>query len=240
MKKFLALALALLMVFAMAACGEEAVEEVTDEVAEEVTDDTPVMTYEEFVAAPIDSKVVVETYVQAKQSWWEGKGTFYTQNEEGAYFLYDMPCTEDEYNLLTEGTKILVTGYKAEWSGEVEIIDATFEILEGNFVAEAFDATSLLGTEELIKHQNQKALFKGLTVEEINYKNDEPGDDIYLKLSNGEETFNFCVEVYLTGVESEVYKTVGELEAGDKVDVEGFIYWYEGADPHITNITVVE
>ena len=237
MKKFLALALALLMVFAMAGCTEEAVnEEVVEEVAEEVA----VMSYEEFVAAPVDTEVTVETYVQGKQSWWDNKGTFYTQNEEGAYFLYEMPCTEEEYNLLTEGTKIRVTGYKAEWAGEVEIVDATFEILEGNFVAEAFDATELLGTEELINHQNKKALFNGLTVESVNYKNDEPGDDIYLTLTDGVDDYNFCVEVYLTGVDTEVYTTVGELEAGDKVDVEAFLYWYEGVNPHITAITVVE
>lgn len=233
MKKFLALALALLMVFAMAGCGEEAVEEV-------VTEEVAAMTYEEFTAAPVDTEVTVETYVQGKQSWWDNKGTFYTQNEEGAYFLYEMPCTEEEYNLLTEGTKIRVTGYKAEWAGEVEIVDATFEILEGNFVAEAFDATSLLGTEELINHQNKKALFKGLVVESVNYKNDEPGDDIYLTLTDGEDDYNFCVEVYLTGVDTEVYTTVGALEAGDKVDVEAFLYWYEGVNPHITAITVVE
>ena len=38
---------------------------------------------------------------------------------------------------LTPGTKIKVTGYKAEWSGEVEITDATFELEEGNYVAPA-------------------------------------------------------------------------------------------------------
>ena len=233
MKKFLALALTLVMALSLAACGEKApVEEAVEEVA--------VMSYEEFAAAPLDAEVTVETYVQGKQSWWDNKGTFYTQSEDGAYFLYEMPCTEEEYNLLTEGTKIRVTGFKAEWAGEVEIIDAKFEILEGNFVAEAFDATELLGTEELINYQNQKVAFNGLTVEAVNYKNEEPGDDIYVTLSNGEASFDFCVEVYLTGVDTNVYTTVGALEAGDKVDVEAFLYWYEGANPHITAITVVE
>ena len=47
-------------------------ESVTDNSAEEVK----VMTYAEFVAAELDTLVCVETYVQAKQSWWENKGTF--------------------------------------------------------------------------------------------------------------------------------------------------------------------
>ena len=241
MKKFLTLALALVMVLSMAACGEVAPTEEVAEVTEATeTAEVAVMSYEEFAAAELDTEVTVETYVQGKQSWWDNKGTFYTQSEDGAYFLYEMPCTEEEYNLLTEGTKIRVKGFKAEWSGEVEIVDATYEILEGNFVAEAFDATELLGTEELINYQNQKVAFKGLTVEKVEYKNEEPGDDIYVTLSNGEESYSFCVEVYLTGVDTEVYTTVGELEAGDKVDVEAFLYWYNGANPHITAITIVE
>ena len=238
MKKFLTLALALVMVLSMAACGEVAPTEEGAEVTEAT--EVAVMSYEEFAAAELDTEVTVETYVQGKQSWWDNKGTFYTQSEDGAYFLYEMPCTEEEYNLLTEGTKIRVKGFKAEWSGEVEIVDATYEILEGNFIAEAFDATELLGTEELINYQNQKVAFKGLTVEKVEYKNEEPGDDIYVTLSNGEESYSFCVEVYLTGVDTEVYTTVGELEVGDKVDVEAFLYWYNGANPHITAITIAE
>ena len=66
----------------------------------------------------LDAEVVIETYVQAKQSWWEDKATIYTQDKDGAYFIYNMPCSEEEYEKLVPGTKIKVTGYKAEWSGE--------------------------------------------------------------------------------------------------------------------------
>ena len=96
--------------------------------------------------------------------------------------------------------------------------------------------TELLGTEELIAHQNEKVAFKGMTVEAIEYKNGEPGDDIYVTLCYGEESYSFCVEVYLTGTETEVYTAVGELKVGDVVDVEGFLYWYEGVNTHITAV----
>ena len=46
------------------------------------------------MAAELDSEVVVETYVQAKQSWWEDKATVYTQDQDGAYFVYNMACSE--------------------------------------------------------------------------------------------------------------------------------------------------
>lgn len=65
-----------------------------------------VMTHEEYIAADLDTEVVIETYVQAKQSWWEDKVTVYTQDKDGAYFLYDMACSEEDYEKLNVGTKI--------------------------------------------------------------------------------------------------------------------------------------
>ena len=46
------------------------------------------------------------------------------------------------------------------------------------------------------------------------------------------------VESYLCDSESEVYKAVEALEVGQTIDCEGFLYWYEGANPHITSVTV--
>ena len=84
------------------------------------------MTHEEYLAADVDAEVVIETYVQAKQSWWEDKATVYTQDQDGAYFIYNMACSEEEYEKLAPGTKIKVTGYKAEWSGEIEVADVEY------------------------------------------------------------------------------------------------------------------
>lgn len=235
MKKFFALILAVVMMLSVAAFAEEADTAAT------------VMTHEEFVAAELESEVTVETYVQDKQSWWDNKATFYCQSEDGAYFIYEMPCTEEEYEQLAAGTKIRVTGYKAEWSGEVEITDATFEILEADpYIAEATDVTELLGTDELINHQNEKVAFTGLTVEAYDesgaafaYKNDaEKTDDLYFKASYNGQTYDFCVEFYLRGQDTDVYKAVEALNVGDTIDVEGFLYWYEGANPHVTSVTV--
>jgi hypothetical protein len=121
MKKILALVLTLTFVFALTACGG----------ADPAAKSEGVMTYAEYDAAPLDSEVVIEAYVQAKQSWWEDKATVYAQDPDGAYFLYDMACSAEDYEKLTVGTKIRVTGFKGAWEGEVEIMDATFEIGEG-------------------------------------------------------------------------------------------------------------
>lgn len=207
-----------------------------------------VMTYAEYVAADLDTEVVIEAYVQAKQSWWDNTVTVYTQDEDGAYFLYNMSCTEEDNEKLTVGTKIKVTGYKSEWAGEVEIVDATFEILEGSYVAEAVDATAWLGTDELILHQNEFVAFTGMTVEAINEEGDaflykwdgsgQDGDDLYFNVSYNGETYQFTVESYLCDNTTEVYAAVKNLNVGDVIDMEGFLYWYEGVNPHITSVTV--
>ena len=258
MKKFLAMTLALAMVMSFAACGakeeapatqapaaeastEAATEAATEASTEAAESDVKVMTHEEFIAAEMDTEVTVDTYVQAKQGWWEDAAIFYTQAEDGAYLLYKMACTEEEYNKLTEGTQIRVTGFKGEYKGEVEILDAKFEILDGSFVAEPVDLTESFADEAaLLAHQNEKVAFKGLTVEKIEYKNGEPGDDIYVTLGLNGTSLNFCVEVYLTGTDSDVYKAVGELKEGDVVDAEAYMYWYDGPNAHLTNITAAK
>ena len=198
-----------------------------------------VMTHEEYMAAEMNAAVSIETYVQNHQSWWDNKITVYCQSPDGAYFLYELACAEEDAAKLVPRTKIRVNGFKGEWSGEIEVMDGTFTFVEGEpYIAEAFDATELLGTDDLIAHQNEFVSFKGMTVEKIEYKNGTPGDDIYVTLGYNGASYSFCVEYYLTGTESEVYTTVGTLKAGDVVNVEGFLYWYEGPNPHITSIAI--
>ena len=238
-----------------AAESESAAEKSTEEAVAEDVKSEGVMTYEEYVAADVDTEVVVETYVQAKQSWWEDKATFYTQDKDGAYFIYNMPCSEEDYEKLVPGTKIKVTGYKAEWSGEIEVADvSSFEIEDGEYIAEPLDVTDLLGKDELIDHQNELVSFKGMTVEAAGQDADgndvaylynydgsgSEGDDLYFNVSLNGETYTFTVESYLCDKDSDVYKAVEALNIGDKIDMEGFLYWYEGVNPHITSVTAAE
>ena len=127
-----------------------------------------------------------------------------------------------------------MTGYKAEWSGEIEITDATFEFAQGAFRAEVADVTGLLGNPDvMLDFQNQLSYFSGMKVEPYDetgaafaYK-DEAGktDDLYFKASKGGTTYDFCVEFYLRGQDSEVYKAVEALQVGQKVDIFAYLYW---------------
>ncbi len=278
-KKMVSVLLASAMVLSLSACGkteeaapvaeveetteaaeettEAATEETTEAAAEETTEETTeaagdVMSYADYAAADVDTEVTVETYVQAKQGWWENEGvgnaTFYTQDEDGAYFLYNMPCSQEDYDKMVPGTKIRVKGFKSEWSGEVEITDATYEIIDGNYVAKATDVTDKLGADDLVDYMNQFVAFNGMTVEGSGddgaaflYNWDgsgTQGDDLYFNVSKDGKTYTFCVESYLCGSDTDVYKAVEGLKVGDTVDVEGFMYWYEGPQPHVTSVTV--
>lgn len=273
MKRIFALMLALCLALTLlAGCGEKDTPDTPDDAQNNVGDNTipedakkpakfeGVMTYDEYVAAALDTEVTVETYVQAKQSWWDDKATVYSQDKDGAYFLYNMACSAEDYEKLVPGTKIKVVGFKGEWSGEVEIMDATFEIIEDDtFVATAEDVTALLGTDELINKQNLFVAFKGMTVESYTkdgtdyncafvYNDDNSGSreangvgsDLYFNVSVNGQTYTFCVESYLCNNESEVYKAVESLNVGDVIDAEGFLYWYNGANPHITAVSAAQ
>lgn len=258
MKKILAILLALCMMLAFAACGADNTDETTTAPTTEATVDASfgleetlpsdaetlaaeveVMTHAEFVAAEADAPVVIEAYVQDAQGWWENAITIYAQDKDGGYFLYNTVCSEEDSAKIVPGTKIRVTGTKTIWDGLHEIMEGEMEILADAdpYIAEPVDLTEKLGTDELVNYQNVLASFKGLTVEKIEYKNGKPGDDIYVTASLNGNSYDFCVEVYLTGEDSDVYKTVGELKAGDVVDIDGFLYWYADAmNPHITAI----
>ena len=244
MKRIVLVVLAAVLALSCFACGKK-------DAAEDITKKSEgVMTYAEYEAAALETKVTIEAYIQAKQSWWDNKGTFYTQDADGAYFLYELPCTQEEYEKLAIGTKVKVSGTKTAWAGEVEIVDATWEILEGNYVAPAKDVTALLGSEDLIKSQNMFVAFKGMTVEaskdangaEVPYLfkwdgSGQDGDDLYFNVSLNGQTYTFTVESYLCGKDTAVYQAVKNLKVGDKIDMEGFLYWYEGVNPHITAVT---
>ena len=248
MKRIATLVLAVLMVLSLFACAA------ADETA-------AVMTHDEYFAAELETEVTVETYVQAHQSWWNDQITIYAQSEDGAYFIYNAACDAETAEKLVPGTKIRVNGFKGEWAGEVEIVDGTIEIIEDAepWIAEAEDVTELLGADELADHQNEFVAFKGMTVESYTYsKGDETVDtgaafaygwdasgaegtdaDLYFNVSVNGVTYTFTVEYYLCNETTEVYEAVRSLNVGDVVDLEGFLYWYNGANPHITAVAPV-
>ena len=113
--------------------------------------------------------------------------------------------------------------------------------------------------DEISGYMNQKVAFTALTVaspdavygesEETGAEGDETpafwygwdgsgqeGDDLYFFAKKDGELYEFAVESSLCDKDSDVYKAVQELKPGDQIDLEGFLYWYEGMLPHITKV----
>lgn len=247
MKKLLTIMLSVLMVFGLTACGKDN-NGGTDEPSNggnDVVEVTAKDDYASFMAADVDAEVEVLMYVQAHQAWWEKDGqgvmTLYGMDKDGGYFVYNAKMDKETADSIKEGTLVKVTGVKAEWAGEVEIMDATVEVLGETKTFEATDVTDVISdSEKLATYMNQKIAMKGLEVVEVSVKDSDSDPDLYITCKLGDTEVNLCVENYLTGPDTEVYMTGKDLTAGTIIDVEGFLYWYEGANPHVTSISVVK
>ena len=205
-------------------------------VSVEEANDTP---YPLYSMADVGDLVSVTTFVQAKEKWSENNGigrtSMFVQNTDGeAYYIYNANCTKEEYDSLAQGTKVKITGYK-----DNRIANATVEIIEGEtYIAEPIDVT---GISDLWEYNNRYVLFKNVTVEAFSYggfRGGTEGDDLYIYTSHGEK--HFIVETDLCGADSDVYNAVKNLNIGDTIDIECFIYVNYGAHPLITAIRVVE
>ena len=122
MKKFLLWALVVCLAVALVACKQPdntpACTDHVDDNYDGVCDNdgcggevaVDVLTHAEYIAAELNSFVIIDAYVQAHQSWWDNKITVYLADEDGAYFAYEMACSEEDAAKLVPGTKIRVYG----------------------------------------------------------------------------------------------------------------------------------
>jgi len=206
-----------------------------------------------FADAALDTEVTVEAAVTGlAYNETYGNVSMFLQDAESAYYVYRMSVTPEDVTAIANASRIKVTGYKSEWAGEVEITDATFEVVDGaGYKPAALDVTALLGTDSLIKHMNKYVAFKGVTVEASKDPNgnDAPflynwdgsgaegsNNDLYFNVSVNGQTYTFTVESDECAEGSDPYTMVTQLKIGDVVDLEGFLYWYNGANPHITKV----
>ena len=213
--------------------------------------DGQAMTFAEYLSAGYEQPVTVESYLQEKQTWSDGKTGIFLQDEEGAYYVYNLPCTMEEYRDLNPGQRLRIRGYKTDFSGELQLTDASFSVLNGSYLADPYDVTEIFGSDELYLYLNRRIRLTGLTVESMfdgtsafyygwdNTGNVEKESDLYFTASKSGETCTFLVKTQLRGTDSEAYRTVQNLRIGDTVNLEGILSWYNGPQPLVTSITVI-
>ena len=54
------------------------------------------------------------------------------------------------------------------------------------------------------------------------------------------QMYGRIVAISNAALKGEVPEDAKNLSIGDKIDMEGFLYWYEGVNPHITSVTAAE
>ena len=219
------------------------------------------MSYARYQALPMGSYVTVDACVQDVLRYADGKADLFAQSEDGAFFIRQLRCTQEEYNALTPGRRVEVSGYKTDFSGEQEISDASLTPLDGSFVAQPLDIIRLLDAQAsecgplldataLWQYQNRKLLFTGMTVEPMwdgssavfyGWDNSHAGDsecDLYFNLSCNGSVLTFVVHSALRSSDSDAYRTARNLRIGDTVDAEAYLYWYNGPQPWVTELSV--
>ena len=247
-KKIIALFAGALAILPLAACqggalGTKTVEptstvEPTGTV-ETTTATSKALSYAQYAAAQDGEEVTIEAYVTGKQSWWSNKATVYMQDDNGGYFVYELGCTQEQYNTdLAVGNKIQVTGVKGSYAGQAEVFgsqsgsEATWEKLSGT---KTYTATKLNKLADMKTHPNMYVELD-VTVASTPYV-DPKRDNIYYDVTDGESVYTFCVETYLTAKTTDVYTTVAAFKKGDKVTVSGFAYTYYEPQLHTTGAT---
>ena len=220
----------------------------------QVTGLTKVFSYDEYIAAAADEEVTIQAYITSRTTWYNNAASFYLADDHGGYYVYNLPCTEDEYNdLLVKGAFVEITGAKSEWKGEVEINGQTATENAGHVVLGATKTYEAILVNDIAKstldlYKNQLVKTKTLTVTKAPYTNHddftlEPkaGADVYVEVTDGTNTFLFVVEAYLEDslFDSNTYKNVCALHVGDKVVLEGFIYYWENPQMQITKCDTV-
>ena len=195
-----------------------------------------VMTYPEYLAAPLDTWVVVETYALASLDVEDGKTCVYCQDPEGAYYVYNAECTEALSYDLYPGAPIRIEGYKGEWAGSDHIYNALITPLSGeSYSASPSDIADFWSSDSLIRLQNRLVVLDDVTVTNLFFDSSLPQSqrDITIGLKYNGDLGDAQILRRLVGPDSELHQLAMTLKPGDQVTVIGYLNWYSGPNIHV-------
>lgn len=212
-----------------------------------------VYTHAEYISAKVDEEVTIKAVIQERCTFYNNKASFYLADKDGGYYVYNLACTEEEYQTLVKGTELEITGSKAEWKGQAEIDygkateNQEWKITGTNKEIRQVISVSNISKAELDKYKNLVVSVTELTVTEAPFtdwttKEFTPavGTDIYFTVKDSQNnTATYVVESYLesTQFDSTVYTKAGQLKVGDKINLKGFVYYYDEPQLQVTEIT---
>lgn len=244
-KRMMAVGLILALCFSFASCGKAN----TVETVPMLVTDGSTLTYNEFLATNYEEQVTVAGYVQAKMIYATDRANtslfVKDQTSDSCYFIFNAMMSQETYNSITEGTPVKITGTKTIFSNEVEIANATVEVLNGTpYVANPLDITTIFSSSAS-DYINRKIQLTGFTVVpfedgstfHFGYSgNGSNGDAIYFQASKDGITYMFVVNQYLTDSSTSVYTAVQGLTAGQTITIQGYMYFYEDPLVMVTSV----
>ena len=219
--------------------------------------DNDALSYSEYVDANDGDYVTIDGYITGRTTWWNDAASFYLQDDDGGYYIYNLPCSQNQFNNdLKVGQKISVNGQKSQWSGEVEILgqpdgddQATWKKLNGT---KAYEPIELNSIEDMENHPNQLVKLQvQITSNNTTTSNGaDPADgiDLVYNVSNpfktGEANYTFYLESYnelsqYSTDEASIYQTVWNFNKYDIYEVVGYAYSYNGPQLHTISATLV-
>ena len=224
--------------------GEDTAVQVRSENEIEVSD------YESFLSDDGQHPLTIDSYLQQKCAWQDGYTSLYLEDETGAYYVYRLICSIEEYEAMQPGRKMRITGYKSEFSGEPEITDATVSMLDGEYFAKPVDISDVT-EEDLHRHINHAVTFQNFEIAPMFdgrsawfYEWDNSGSaydesDLYFVAVGPAFSCSSVVNTQLRAADSDTYLAVQRLSVGDRVNLTGILTWYNGPQLLVTDLAVV-
>ena len=218
-----------------------------------------VLTYTQYTECADEAEVTVEGYVQGRTVYDEEQHSFsmFLADADGAYYAYGVNASEEDYDKLTYGTKVKLSGIKIFGNGLPLISKVeTMEILEGYYIAMPENITDKIGDNDaLYKMTAGKVLLRDLKVAASKapdsdteyaflYNWDGSGKagencDVYFTVETaGGKSCTVYVDTDEFPEGSDLYKAVTQLSIGDEINLECFVFWNEDPEFHVQKLSV--
>ena len=193
------------------------------------------LTWAEYVAAAKDDTVIVKGVITAIMAKSKGNSSncLYLQDNDGGYYVYNMPTDPVTDDKLEVGMTVRITGTRDTYSGTYEIMKAAVEVLDTNKTTvtpadftEKYQKAATLKDESITAQQGWLVTLKGVEIT----GEDTSGGYYKFKLGELESYIRISSSVCpITKDEQEALKKGHAEHTGWTANVTGIICVYDGA-----------
>ena len=232
---------------------------VTKASAADVSKGEGVLTYAQYMECADQAEAIIEGYVQGFTVYNEESGSFslYLADADGAYYAYNINAPKEDYDKLSIGSKVKLTGIKNIDHDMPQVTDVTaMEILEGYYIAAAVNVTDKLGDAEALKSMiGRNVVLRDLKIAPTKLPDSDTeyafilgpdgqgsidaNSDVYFNVETEDgTTCTVCIKTDEQPEGQQTYVTATGMKIGNEVNLECFICWNDGPELRVQSITV--